>query len=122
MKVYMDPIVDVGKDGTICTIIFPATPRLIDERIKNLEGFKKAKYNIDKIVEIVRGAISTDDAEEKLYKTFKLTHSQANFMIKTTFDDMVQYCCKDFLLEEIEKWKVLRDLVDESDEIEEYEI
>lgn len=111
MKIYLDPIVDEQEDGSICTILFRATPSRIDERIKDLEGFRKAKFDIDKIVNVIRCASSSDEAEEQIRKKFKLTHSQARFMINATIDEMAIYCNPDRWQEEVEKWKALKKLV-----------
>lgn len=51
MKLFFDPIVEELEDGLIRTTLIKATPKNIDERIRNLVGFKKAQFDIDKIVQ-----------------------------------------------------------------------
>ena len=113
MKIYLDPIVEEKEDGTICTTLIRATPKNIDERIRNLSGFKKAQYDIEKILKIIRAANSDDEAEKILHDTFKLTRSQAHFMINTTIEEVAFYCNPKRLQVEINNRKALKMIVAE---------
>jgi DNA gyrase/topoisomerase IV subunit A len=111
MKLYLDPIVEEWEDGTINVTLIKATPKNIDERIRNLGGFKKANFDIENIVEIVRNTGSSDEAAEMLRKEFKLTHPQANFMVNVTLDELSTCCAPKAWQNEIGKLKALKKLV-----------
>lgn len=118
MKLYLDHFVEELEDGSIRTTLIKATPQNIDERIRNLVGFKKANFDIDKIVEIVRNTGSSDEAAETLRKEFKLTRPQARFMINVTLDELSTYCAPNAWHVEIDKLKSLKKLVEK--DVEEY--
>ena len=113
MKLYLEPIVEELEDGSIRTTLIKATPKNIDERIRNLGGFKKANFDIEKIVEIVRNAGSSDEAAEMLREEFKLTRPQAKFMVNVTLDELSDYCVPQAWQEEVDKLKALKDFVRE---------
>lgn len=116
MKLYLEPIVEEREDGTINLTLIKATPKNIDERIRNLGGFKKANFEIDKIVEIVRNTDSSDEATEMLRKEFKLTRPQAKFMINVTLDELASYCAPNAWQVEIDDLKSLKKLVEKYEE------
>lgn len=111
MKLYLEPIVEELEDGSIRTTLIKATPKNIDERIRNLGGFKKANFDIEKIVEIVRNTGSSYEAAEMLRKEFKLTYPQAKFMVSVTLDELSIYCAPNAWHVEIDKLESLKKLV-----------
>ena len=113
MKLYLEPIVEELEDGSIRTTLIKATPKNIDERIRNLGGFKKANFDVDRIIKIIRKSNSSDEASEMLRKEFKLTRPQAKFMINVTLEELSIYCAPKAWQEEIDKWKALKKLVEE---------
>lgn len=111
MKLYLEPTIDHSRDGTYFTMMQRVTPQLIDDRIKRLNGFKKARFDIDKIVSIVRNSSSKQDAEDSLRKAFKLTAPQAYFILNATIEEMEIYCNKKKWEEEVSRWLVLKELL-----------
>lgn len=113
MKIYLDPIVEECEDGTINVTLIKATPNNIDERIRNLGGFKKANFDVDRITKIIRKSNSSDEASEMLRKEFKLIRPQAKFMINVTLDELATFCAPNAWQEEIDKLNALKKLVEE---------
>ena len=116
MKLYLEPIVEELEDGSIRTTLTKATPKNIDERIRNLEGFKKANFDIERITQIVRISNSSDEASEMLRKEFKLTRPQAKFMINVTLDELSTCCAPNAWQVEIDKLKALKKIVEKYEE------
>lgn len=111
MKIYLEPDVDNGSDGTYFALVQRVTPRLIDDRIKRLNGFKKAKFDVEKILSTIRNSASKEDSEYNLRKKFKLTAPQAHFMLNATIDEMSIYCNKDKWEAEVARWSALKELL-----------
>ena len=111
MKLFIEPIIDKGVDGTCFTMVHRVTPQLIDDRIRRLNGFKKAKFDLEKIVSIIRGSSSEQDAEDALRKTFRLTAPQANFVLEASFEDLPLYCNREKWEAEISRWMALKELI-----------
>ena len=116
MKIFMEPIVDVLENGTVNTVVIRATPSMVENRIKNLDGFKKAKFDFDKIVDIIQGVTSIEDAIKQLRKEFGLTHTQANFMLNVSIKELSVFCNPEEWQIEVGKWKALKELVKEETE------
>lgn len=117
MKLYLDSIVEELEDGSIRTTLIKATPKNIDERIRNLEGFKKVNFDIGKVVNMIRDlGFSNDDAAKitLLCMKFKLTRAQAQFIVNAIKNDAenIHFSPKGWQ-EEIEKLKALKKLVEE---------
>ncbi len=55
--------------------------RKAEDRLHILEGLKIAVDNIDKVVAIIRGAESRDDAKEKLISSYSLSEKQVNAIL-----------------------------------------
>lgn len=53
-----------------------------EARAHILEGFKIALENIDKIIELIKSADNTQDAQEKLMDSFKLTETQSKAIVE----------------------------------------
>ncbi len=55
--------------------------RKAEDRLHILEGLKIAVDNIDKVVALIRGAESRDDAKEKLISSYSLSEKQVNAIL-----------------------------------------
>ena len=116
MKIFMEPIVNVLENGTVNAVVLRATPKMVENRIKNLHCFKKAKFDIDKIVDMIQSATSIEEAIRQCRKEFGLTHTQANFMLNVSIEELSVYCNPEEWRIEVGKWKALKELVKEETE------
>ena len=53
-----------------------------EKRVHILEGYKIALDNIDEVIKIIRGALSDEEAKQKLIDKFKFTDIQANSILE----------------------------------------
>ncbi len=95
-------------------IVFRRTQFLLrkaKERLHILEGLKTALDHIDEIIDIIKKSENKEDANLKLCKNFKFTEIQANVILETKLQAIAK----------LEKIKILDELKQKKDEINDYE-
>ncbi len=95
-------------------VIFRRTQFLLrkaKERLHILEGLKTALDHIDEIIEIIKKSENKEDANLKLCKKFKFTEIQANVILETKLQAIAK----------LEKIKILNELKEKQNAINEYE-
>jgi DNA gyrase subunit A len=95
-------------------VIFRRTQFLLrkaKERLHILEGLKTALDHIDEIIDIIKKSENKEDANLKLCKKFKFTEIQANVILETKLQAIAK----------LEKIKILDELKEKQNAINEYE-
>lgn len=117
MKIYAEPKTNVAEDGTITVTNMKLTPTVVNKLMKDLLGYKRARYDLNQIVEIIRNASDKKEAEKELRKRFKLTCSQAHFLTESTIKETAKYCNPELWEKEMDKLKALLELLLKEDDL-----
>lgn len=110
LKEVMNYFLDFRRDVIVRRTIFLL--RKARERAHILEGYKKALENIDRVIEIIRGASDVAQAKESLIAEFEFSDVQA----KSILDLRLQR------LTNMERTKILEELAQLMQEIQNYEL
>jgi DNA gyrase subunit A len=111
MDLYFEPIIKETENEKSIRIA-KVTKKSISKRINDLKGLGKTQYDFDGIVRIIRQSRTPENAKVALQDCFKLTASQANFILETHLTDLFMID-KEWVEEEIKKLKALKALLDE---------
>lgn len=111
MKIYAEPKINVAEDGTITVASTRLTPAVVNKLMKNLLGYKSARYDLNQIVEIIQNASDKKEAEKELCKRFKLTCSQAHFLTESSIKETAKYCNPELWEKEMNMLKALHELL-----------
>lgn len=86
--------------------------RKAEDRLHILEGLKVAVDNIDKVVSIIRGAESRDDAKEKLISSYSLSDKQVSAILDMRLAQLTGLERGKIIAEHTETLKIIADLKD----------
>lgn len=112
MELYFEPKYCETEAGKSISFV-KVTRKTIDQRLNDMKGFQKAKFDQDALIKIFHGSSSLVQAKITLRNTYKMTARQADFIMGTSLSEIWAFCNKREIDYKIKQLKALRELLDE---------